>query len=338
MKPIKEQTVVITGGSSGIGRETAIIAAARGANVAIAARGREALAAAAAEIGQVGSVLPITADVANAAETDAIAEEVTARWGRIDTWVNAAAVAVYGEFRQITPEEFEQVIRIDLLGVVNGTRSALAVMERQPEGGTIVNVSSGLGNRGMPLQTPYSTAKFAVNGFSEALRSELLHQGSSVRISVIEPASIDTPFFDHARSHMDRPPAPFPPVYDPAIAAEAILHAATHPVRTLPVGGASASLGMMNAIAPRLVDRVAAETGYPLQQESDADTIGGERAGNLWSGIEGPGSVRGGRPGRQMSGYTAWRLSPMMQAATLVAAAAGGLALGVRSHENRGPG
>lgn len=329
MKPIGEQVIVITGGSSGIGRATAKAAAGQGARVAIAARGEEALAAAAAEIEAAGGrPMAITCDVADPTAVDRLGELVAAAWGRIDTWVNDAAVSVYGEFVDIPPEEFRRVIEVDLLGVANGMRAAIRQMRTQPEGGTIVNVSSGLGDRAVPLQSAYCAAKHAVNGLSEAVRVELEHASLPIRVSVIKPASIDTPFFAHAGSRMGKEPAPIPPVYDASLVAETILHAATHPVLELPVGGASAALSALEKLSPRLLDLQLRLVGYSGQQ---GDTIApGERPGNLWTGSPGPGAVEGGHGGRGVSLYGWLRLNPVGRGTALAGAALAGWAVSRR--------
>ena len=325
MRPLAEQVIVITGGSSGIGRATALAAVARGAKVAIAARGTDALEAARREIeGAGGKVLAVPTDVAEFAQVEALGRQTVERFGRIDTWVNAAAVSVYGEFDRIEPEEFRRVIEVDVLGTAYGAKVALAQMKQQPEGGTIVNVSSGLGDRAVPLQSPYSASKAAVNGFGESLRVELAHAGSPVRVSTIKPASIDTPFFRHARSKMDAAPAPVPPVYDPDLVAEAILHAATHPVRELSVGGASAALSTLEKIAPAVLDVSLKLVGYRTQQaDRPASATGPD---NLFAGSVGPGSVRGAIGGRRFSLYTALATRPPAKPLAWAALALAGIA------------
>jgi NAD(P)-dependent dehydrogenase (short-subunit alcohol dehydrogenase family) len=326
VKPIGEQVIVIIGGSSGIGRATGVEAARQGAKVAVAARGQEALNAAAAEIRSAGGeVLAIPCDVSDATQVDEVADRVVASWGGIDTWVNAAAVSVYGEFADIPEAEFRRVIEVDILGVANGMRTAIGRMRSQPRGGTIVNVSSGLGDRAVPLQSAYCAAKHAVNGLSEAVRTELEHDGLPIRVSVIKPASIDTPFFRHAKSRMDAAPKPLPPVYDPSLVAEAILYAAVHPVRELPVGGASAALSALEKISPRLLDLQLRLVGYPGQRD---DTIDPDATpDNLWAGSTGPGSVEGGYGGRRVSLYSWLRLTPVGRGAVVAGAALTGLAL-----------
>ena len=250
MTPLENQVIVITGASSGIGRGTALGAARGGAKLVIAARGGEALDTARAEIEAAGaSVIAVPTDVADDAQVDALARRAMEHFGRIDTWVNNASVSIYGDAVEVAPAEFRRVIEVDLMGTVHGAKVALAQMRTQEEGGTIVNISSGLGDRAVPLQSPYCAAKHAINGFSEALRVELEHAKLPVRVAVIKPASIDTPFFEHARSKMGVAPKPVPPVYDPDLVAAAILHAATHPVRELAVGGASAGLSTLEKLS-----------------------------------------------------------------------------------------
>jgi NAD(P)-dependent dehydrogenase (short-subunit alcohol dehydrogenase family) len=322
MRPLAEQVIVVTGGSSGIGRATALAAAARGAKVAIAARGADALEATRREIeGTGGEVLAVPTDVAEFSQVEALGRETVGRFGRIDTWVNAAAVSVYGEFDRVEPDEFRRVIEVDVLGTAHGARVALAQMKRQPEGGTIVNISSGLGDRAVPLQSAYSAAKAAVTGFGEALRVELARAGSPIRVATIKPASIDTPFFRHARSKMDAAPAPVPPVYDPDLVAGAILHAATHPVRELSVGGASAALTTLEKIAPAALDWGLKLVGYAAQRADHSASATGPD--NLFAGSTGPGSVRGEWGGRSFSLYTAlatrFPLKPLVWASLALA-------------------
>lgn len=330
VNPISDQIIVVTGGSSGIGRATALEAARRGAKLALFARGEAALAATAGAVAAIGGeVVTQTGDVAEAATVEAFADAVVARFGRVDTWVNAAAVSVYGEFMEVPADEFRRVIEVDLLGVANGCRAAVRVMRPPAAGGSIVNISSGLGDRAVPLQSAYCAAKHAVNGLSESLRTELEHDGLPIRVAVVKPASIDTPFFRHARSRMAVAPKPIPPVYDARVAAEAILYAATHPVRDLPVGGASAALGVAEVMAPRLLDLQLRRLGYALQRDDTIDPSG--KPDNLWQGAVGSGAVAGGYGGRRFSLYNWLRQRPTGRATALTAAALAGWTLARRA-------
>ncbi|MDP9373228.1 MAG: SDR family oxidoreductase [Chloroflexota bacterium] len=332
MRPIEEQVIVITGGSSGIGRATALEAVRRGARVAITARGQEALESARREIeaaGGPGSVLAVPADVADFEQVRELCRRAVERFGRIDTWVNNASVSIYAEFAQITPPEFQQVLNVNVMGVVHGAMVALEQMKSQEGGGTIVNIASGLGDRAVPLQSPYSMAKFAVDGFSEALRVELERGDIPVQVTVIKPSSINTPFFRNARTKMGVKARPLPPVYEPELVAEAILYAAVHPVRELQVGS-PAVLMSLQQVAPRLMDWPLRRLGYAGQQsetpkaETDRD--------NLFEGAPGPGAIHGEWRARRFSAATWLSLHPVVRRAALGGVAAfAGLALARRN-------
>jgi NAD(P)-dependent dehydrogenase (short-subunit alcohol dehydrogenase family) len=326
-RPLAEQVIVITGGSSGIGRATALAAARAGARVVIAARGAEALAAAEREIAAAGGeVLAVQADVADYAQVEELGRRAVARFGRIDTWVNNASVSIYGELPEITPEEFRQVIHVNLLGVVHGSMVALAHL---PEtGGTIVNVSSGLGERSVPLQTAYCAAKAGVIGFDEALRAELAHGGRPIQVVSIKPSSINTPFFAHARTKRGVQPRPFPPVYDPDLVATAILHAATNPARDLPVGGAGAFLTLVEQITPGLLDRALARIAYPAQLTDKPKGPAG--LDTLFTGSAGTGAIRGEFRATGVSPHLWLTLHPRARRAMIAGALAVGLALARR--------
>jgi len=323
MRSIVQQVIVITGASSGIGRATALAAARRGARLVLAARGVEALDGARREAEAFGAdVIAVPTDVSDYAAVEALGAAAVARFGRIDTWVNNAGVSVYGEFVDVDPAEFRGVIDVNVMGVAHGSRVALLQMRGQDGGGTIVNIASGLGDRSVPLQSAYSASKHAVVGFDEALRVELQHGGVPVRVTTIKPASIDTPFFRHARAKTGVEPSPVPPVYDPDLVAAAILHAATHPVRELSVGGAGAALSSLEKISPRLVDLQLRLVGYRSQQ-TDQPTNG--RPDNLDSSVPGPGSVRGGWGGRRLSVYTSAKMLSFVRPVVFGGAAVAGL-------------
>jgi NAD(P)-dependent dehydrogenase (short-subunit alcohol dehydrogenase family) len=248
------QTVVLAGASSGIGRITARELARLGAAVVVAARGQERLDDVAAEVrAEGGSVLAVATDVADAEAVEALADRALEETGRLDGWVNLAATSVYGTVEQLTAEEFDRVLRVTFLGTVHGCKAAASRM-RAREGGTIVNVASVLGVRSVPLQSAYSAAKHAVVGFTDAFRLELEREGGTVRVGLVLPSTMDTPFFAHARSKMDSEPGPYPPVYAPAVAAHAIVHSLLAPQRRLVAGGAGRALDVAQRISPALTD------------------------------------------------------------------------------------
>jgi NAD(P)-dependent dehydrogenase (short-subunit alcohol dehydrogenase family) len=252
---LEDHVVVITGASSGIGRLTAARFGARGARVVLAARDVEALEAAAREVEAAGGVpLVVGTDVTSFARVQHLADVAVEAFGRIDTWINGAAVSAYGTVADLDVEDIARVIDTDLMGQIHGVKAALPVMRSQGTG-TIIAISSGLGARSVPLQVPYCTAKRAVIGLMEGLRMEEEHAKSGVVLTTVYPSSINSPLFDHAFSAMGVRPAPIPPVYDPATVAEAILFAATHPRRDVYVGAAARQLDLLERFSPALADR-----------------------------------------------------------------------------------
>jgi len=324
VRPLSEQVIVITGASSGIGRATALAAAGQGARLVLAARGEDALEATRGAVEDAGGeALAVPTEVADAGQVRALGRHAVERFGRIDTWVNAAAVSVYGEFLDLPVEEFRRVVDVNLMGTVYGTKVALDQMRRQPEGGAVVNVSSGLGDRAVPLQSAYSATKYAVNGLGDALRVELAHADLPLRVATIKPASIDTPFFGHARSRTGQAPRPFPPVYAPEVVADAILYAATHPVRELSVGGGAVGLSLLQRLAPRLLDWQLRLVGYAAQQSDRPKPPAA--ADNLEAPVAGPGDICGGWNGRRFSVATWLGTHPAARRALLGGAALAGV-------------
>jgi NAD(P)-dependent dehydrogenase (short-subunit alcohol dehydrogenase family) len=261
------QTVVVTGASAGVGRAVARAFGARGANVALLARGEEGLEGAAKDVEAAGGTsLPIPVDVADAAAVDGAAGQVVARFGALDVWVNNAFSSVFAPFWQISPEEFRRATEVTYLGYVHGTRAALDRMLPRDRG-AIVQVGSALAYRGIPLQSAYCGAKHAIQGFTESLRCELLHQGSGVAVTMVQLPAVNSPQFGWVRSRLRRRAQPVPPIYQPELAAKAVLHAADHPKRReYWVGGSTAATLVANAIAPGLLDRYLARTGFTSQQ------------------------------------------------------------------------
>lgn len=281
------KTVVVTGASGGIGRASAIAFAERGDTVALLARGEKGLAGAARDVEQAGGrPLVIPLDVADSAAVFAAAERVEAECAPIDVWVNVAFSSVFAPLAQIKPEEFRRVTEVSYLGYVYGTMAALKHM-RPRDSGTIVQVGSALAYRGIPLQSAYSGAKHAIQGFHEALRCELLHDKSNVRVTMVQMPAVNTPQFSWLLSRLPRHAQPVAPIYQPELAARAVVFAAEHPKRReYWVGASTMATLAANAVAPGLLDRYLARTGMKAQQTEDPQDPAAPK--NLWHPADGP--------------------------------------------------
>ncbi len=282
MNSQSNQVVVVTGASGGIGRATARAYGARRARVALLARGQAGLEAAAKDVERAGGeALIIPTDVADSQEVEAAAQQVEETLGPIDIWVNVAFTSVFAPFAEIGPEEYKRVTEVSYLGFVYGTMSALKRMVPR-DTGTIVQVGSALAYRGIPLQSAYCGSKHAIQGFHEALRCELLHQRSGVRVTMVQMPAVNTPQFDWVLSRLPRHPQPVPPIYQPELAARAVLYAADHPRRReYWVGASTAATLAANAVMPGLLDRYLAKTGIKSQQTDDPPKDPAARV-NLW--------------------------------------------------------
>jgi NAD(P)-dependent dehydrogenase (short-subunit alcohol dehydrogenase family) len=286
------QTVVITGASAGIGRAAARLFAAREDRLGLIARGKGGLDGAVRDVRRAGgTALAVPADVADPAQVEAAAQQIEEALGPIDVWVNVAFTSVFAPFHEITPQEFQRVTEVSYLGFVYGTMAALRRM-RPRDRGTIVQVGSALGDRSIPLQSAYCGAKHAINGFTESLRCELMHDKSGVRVTVVQMPAVNTPQFSWVRSKLPRHPQPVPPIYQPEVAARGIVYAADHPGRKqYLVGATTAATILADRIAPALLDRYLARTGYKSQQTSDKSR---GRPDNLWEPVdESPGDDYG---------------------------------------------
>jgi NAD(P)-dependent dehydrogenase (short-subunit alcohol dehydrogenase family) len=272
---------VVTGASGGIGRATAVAFGRRGARVALLARGGSGLDGAAEEILRAGGVaLPIPTDVAESEQVEAAAKRVETELGPIDTWVNVAFAAVFAPFDEIKPAEFRRATEVSYFGYVWGTKAALARMKPRNHG-TVVQVGSALAYRGIPLQSAYCGAKHAIQGFNESVRCELLHEHSAVRVTMVQMPAVNTPQFSWGLSRLSRHAQPVPPIYQPEVAADAVLYAADHPNRReYWVGGSTVGTLLANAVAPGLLDRYLARTGIKSQQTDEPRDP--HQPANLW--------------------------------------------------------
>ena len=262
----EREIVVITGSSAGVGRATARKFAQYGAHVALLARGRDGLEAARREVEELGGkALVVVVDVANPDQVEAAAEKIEAELGEIDVWINNAMVSVFLPIKKMTPEEFRGVTEVTYLGCVHGTLGALKRMLPRNRG-VIVQVGSALAYRAIPLQSAYCAAKHALQGFTESLRCELIHDQSDVRVTMVQLPALNTPQFGWVKSRLPRKAQPVPPIFQSEVAAEAIYFAAHHPRREFYVGMPTVKAIIANKIAPGLLDHVLARTGYDSQQ------------------------------------------------------------------------
>ncbi len=275
----KQQVVVITGASAGVGRATAHVFAGDGARVALLARESDGLAAAADEVGALGGqALPIAVDVADAAAVEAAAEHVERELGPIDVWINAAMATVFAPVHAVSADEFRRATEVTYLGTVNGTLAALRRM-RERNRGSIVQVGSALAYRAIPLQSAYCGAKFAIRGFTDSLRVELMHERSRIHVTMVQLSAFNTPQFEWARTHMRRRPQPVPPIFQPEVAARGIHWAARHRRRELVVGFPAVKAIFGNKLLPALADRLLARKGY--EDQLDKRPVPEERPNNL---------------------------------------------------------
>ncbi|HET9074530.1 MAG TPA: SDR family oxidoreductase [Solirubrobacteraceae bacterium] len=283
--PKTPETVVITGASGGIGRATVRRFAADGARIALIARGRAGLEAAAREAEAAGAAatMVIPADVADPDQVEAAASSVEDAFGPIDIWVNDAMVTVYAEFLDIEPAEYRRATEVSYLGMVWGTRSALTRMMPRDHG-SIVQVCSAMAYRGIPLQAPYCGAKHACKGFTESVICELRHHKSKVRISMVQLPGVNTTQFTWGRTKLEKQTKPVPPFYQPEVAAKAIYFAAHHKRRQILVGIPTVMTLLGERIAPKFVDLVLAKTSYSSQQTSHPlDPVGHD---NLYEPVD----------------------------------------------------
>jgi NAD(P)-dependent dehydrogenase (short-subunit alcohol dehydrogenase family) len=285
------RVVVVTGASAGVGRAAAKAFGSRGERVALLARGEEGLEAAAAEVRAAGGeALAIPTDVTQPEAVERAAERVESELGPIDVWVNDAMATIFAPFSEVEPAEYRRATEVTYLGCVWGTRAALGRMVPRDRG-VIVQVGSALAFRGIPLQAPYCGAKHAIEGFSESVRTELLHDRSAVRLSLVHLPAVNTPQFEIGRTKLPRHPQPVPPIYQPEVAAEAIVWISSHRRRQLYVGAPTLKTVLGNRIAPALLDRYLARTGYKGQQTEEP--VDPNRPDNLFEPVPGDHGTHG---------------------------------------------
>jgi short-subunit dehydrogenase len=283
--------VVITGAGAGVGRATVQQFAKHGACLGLIGRDQSRLEQAANEVHALGGEAVVAiADVADADQVEAAAALVERTFGRIDIWINNAMATIYSPFHRISAEDYKRVTEVTYLGTVYGTMAALKRM-RSRNRGTIIQVGSALAYRAIPLQSPYCGAKFAIRGFTDALRSELLHDRSKVRLTMVHMPALNTPQFDWGRNHMPTRPQPVPPIFEPEMAAKAIFWASRHKRREVYVGLPTWKAIWANKFIPGLIDRYLGRTGYDGQQSSEsADPLSPD---NLWEPVEGDFAAHG---------------------------------------------
>jgi short-subunit dehydrogenase len=305
LKPAREQVIVITGASSGIGLATARLAALRGARLVLTARNEATLESIANDLRSRTEVEVVRADVGVEAEVNAVAEAARRRFGGFDTWVNNAGVSIYGEVTEVSVEDQRRLFETNFWGVVHGSRAALSVL--RDRGGAIINIGSILSDRAIPLQGAYCASKHAVKGWTDTLRMELEHAEVPVSVTLIKPSAITTPYVEGAKNLMDEEPALPPPLYAPELVAEAILYAAENQTRDFVVGGGGYMIALMGNLMPRLTDRVMERTMWSIQKSGEDKE---QRANNLYRPTS-KGLARGGPhpgSGREVSLFSALQM------------------------------
>src|SRR5688572_5026267 len=335
LKPLDEQVIVITGASSGIGLVTAKTAARRGACVVLAARNEKDLRDATAAIRREGGrAVYAAADVADAEQVNAVGDTAIREFGRIDTWVNNAAVSMYGRLADLSIDDMRRQMDVNYWGQVYGSLTAVRHLRRA--GGALINVGSALSDRAIPLQGGYCAAKHALKAFTDALRMELEEEGAPICVTLVKPASVDTPFFEKARTYLGVEPQPVPPVYAPEVVSEVILHAAEHPLRELIAGGSGAKLSAAR-FAPRLADLYMERWTFASQA---TNTPVDGRPDNLYTPVSEDGGERGRNwygHTRETSVYTRAAMHPGATAALIAGLAVGvGAAVALRARSDEG--
>jgi NAD(P)-dependent dehydrogenase (short-subunit alcohol dehydrogenase family) len=326
LKPIEEQVVVVMGASSGIGRDTALQFANRGAKVVVSARGEKGLDSLVEEIRHDGGqAVAVPADVAEFARVKEVADRAVEEYGRLDTWVHLAAVGLYATFEQTTPEEFQRVVDVNLMGQVYGAMAALPRIKREGRG-ALIHISSLEAKRSFPYHSAYAAAKHGIDGFLEALRVELKHEGLPISVTQVLPGTMNTPLFDKARTKLGVKPVGLPPIYEPGVVTDVILYAAEHPARDLVAGGAAQAMILNQRLSPRLVDAIlATRVGFEPQKTEEPKSE--DAPDNLLGPLEGHDTAKDGFRALPRSRFNWLEMHPAAKRTAAAGAALGALAL-----------
>lgn len=326
LTPSRPEVVVVTGASAGLGRAIVRAFAREGAHIGLLARGRDGLEGARSDVEALGGrALMIPVDVADSEGVEQAAETIERELGPIDIWINNAMVSVFSPVKEMTPDDYKRVIEVTYLGVVYGTLAALKRMLPRDHG-VIVQVGSALAYRGIPLQSAYCAAKHAIQGFHDSLRSELIHDNSNVRVTMVQLPAMNTPQFSWVKSRLPRKPQPVPPIYQPEIGAEAVLFAAHNDRREMYVGYPTVEAIIGDKIAPGFADWYLARNGYDAQQTNEP--VEPDRRDNLWEPVPGDHGAHGTFDDRASRSSPQLWLSKNRNWLTMVGAGLGGLAIG----------
>lgn len=318
LRKLDEQVIVLTGATSGIGLATARMAAARGARLVLAARGEEAVQQLATELKAAGTdAIAVKADVSKEEDVNRIVQAADEHFGGFDTWINNAAVSMYGHLADEPVKDERQLFETNYWGTVYGARAAIRHLRQH--GGALINVGSANSDYAAPLQGTFSATKHAVKGYTDALRMELEEEGAPVSVTLVKPSPIDTPYAQHARNHLENEPRQTPPLYAPEVAARAILFCAEHPKRDVYVGGAGKLFATAGRIAPHFMDRIMSRIGTALQRRAQP----GKGSDSLYR-PNGEMRERGDYNGRTMESslYTNATLHPKRTGALILASGA----------------
>jgi NAD(P)-dependent dehydrogenase (short-subunit alcohol dehydrogenase family) len=326
LKPIEEQVVVLMGASSGIGRETALRFSRRGAKVVVSARGEEGLNSLVEEIrDEGGEATYVVADTSEFDHVKAVADRAVEEYGRLDTWVHLAAVGLFATFEQTTPEEFARIIDVNLMGQVYGAMASLPHIKREGRG-ALIHISSVEAKRSFPFHSAYGASKHGIDGFLEAVRVELKHEGWPISVTQVMPGTINTPFFDKGRSKIGVKAVGIPPIYEPETVANIILYAAENPARDLVSGGAAQALIINQRLSPRMLDAVlATRAGFSPQKTEEPRSE--DEPDNLYGPIRGHDTAKNGFRALSRSLYNWLQMHPVVRRGAVVGMALGMLAV-----------